>query len=436
MRNKVHVDAQSLIVEDQVFDLSGVERLIVVGAGKASAALAIEFDRQIVPALERACPDLQIDGWVNCPEGTFREGDCRRSIVLHAARPAGLNEPTPQAVEGTRQILNLVSNCGPKDFVLCLLSGGGSALLTAPIDGITLEDKQFVARCVAAAGGNIEQLNAVRRAISQVKGGGLARSCTAPRMLTLAISDVLGDAPATIASGPTIADCVADPLAAFHALEALGLAQTPQLATVVQVLQQLRDKPTPRSPSGCDASFIILGNNADAVDAAGSEAVALGYRYVMESAREAEPDVMQVADRAVNAALQMLSQSGVNCWISGGEPTVCLPPGGAGKGGRNQQLVLSVMRGLSQRGWNSQRDAFAFLSGGTDGEDGPTDAAGAVMDNALFQAAQTAGLSMDDYLAAANAYPFFDQLGGLIRSGPSGTNVCDLRVALTPASDL
>jgi len=181
-------------------DLSLVRRLIVVGAGKASAALATALHQQIFQHLPRGSPEVV--GWINVPEGTFEEQ--LPGIRLFSARPSGLNIPTQAAIEGTRQILRLVSTASRQDVVLCLLSGGGSALLVAPQSGISLAEKQAVARHIAAAGGDIRQLNAVRQSLSQVKGGGLARACTAGRLISLILSDVLGDPLEWIASGPTV----------------------------------------------------------------------------------------------------------------------------------------------------------------------------------------------------------------------------------------
>ncbi len=434
LRDKLRIDGTSLWLEDRVVDLDKTRRLVVVGAGKAAGTLAVEFERQICVPLKHARPDLDIRGWVNCPQGSFDPSHLPQHIHVHAARPAGINEPTPEAVVGTTRILELVSQCNQQDVVICLLSGGGSALLTLPVPGITLLDKQQVARSLSAAGANIEQLNCVRRALSQVKGGGLARACRAGRLETLIISDVLGDHLPTIASGPTDIDATADPAAALTILRQLDVMDAPELAAVVTYLQNAR-RPSATS-SSCDIQHLILGNNADAVDAAGVKAVELGYRYVMECATGPEPDVSQVAEGAVQASLQLLRQRDVDCWISGGEPTVSLPSAAqAGRGGRNQHLALAVLHGLVQAGWpdaspSLARRQLAFLSGGTDGEDGPTTAAGAWFDAAIWQRAQALGLDCQTFLDRADSFHFFQSLHSLLTTGPTGTNVCDLRVAV------
>ncbi len=433
MAAKARVEGTRLRIEDAEIDFGSVRKLVVVGAGKASANMAIEFNRRVITNLRAALPTLEVAGWINCPEGAYAPGNDAGDIELFEARPAGRNEPTEKAVYGTVRILELLTGCDENDIVVCLLSGGGSALLAAPCSGVTLEDKQAVARLVAAAGGNIEQLNTVRRALSDVKGGGLARACGAGKMLTLVISDVLGDSLETIASGPTVLAASVSPQAALDTLDQLGLNREARLAPVISALRQKQEHTSP--PAKCHVEHVILGNNADAVDAAGVKAVELGYRYVMECARGPEGDVLQVADRACDAVRLLLQDENVDCWISGGEPTVQLPKlVEPGKGGRNQQLVLAVLKQLAELGWPRELTGdLAFVSGGTDGEDGPTDAAGALFDPELLHRSRELGLDLQPFLSAANAYPFFEQTDGLILTGPTGTNVCDLRVAVSRA---
>ncbi len=448
-RDKVHLDGQVLSFDHIEIQLSQVRRLIVVGAGKASAAMAVALHRSVLSRLPNVLPKLEVVGWINAPAGTFSDRDAAavQPIHLHTARPAGANIPTQPAVEGTRRILEMVGNCDQRDVVLCLLSGGGSAVLVAPRAGITLADKQAVAQEIAAAGGNIEQLNAVRRALSDVKGGGLARACRAGRLITLIISDVIGDPLETIASGPTMLDASVAAADALKVLEQLDLVRSTRLANVVHSLEQysLEQYSAPiagpgasaENRKGCQVEHLILGNNADAIDAAGVKAVELGYHYIMQGARRGEGDVLEFASLATDAVEQLASQNQIDCWISGGEPTVRLPGSGAGRGGRNQQLALAILRELQARNSGLATPAaqpFVFLSGGTDGEDGPTNAAGAYIDNATFRIAESLQLDAADFLDRADAYTFFEQVGGLLISGPTGTNVCDLRVALSRPS--
>jgi glycerate-2-kinase len=430
--NKVHLEGSELWFDELSVDLRRFRRIVVVGAGKASAAMAAALETQVLSQLRGELSQIEITGWINCPQGAFTSQ--LEHIHLHAARPAGSNSPTAAGILGTERILELVRNCQPHDLVICLISGGGSALLVAPRDGVTLEDKQAVAELIAGAGGNIEQLNCVRRALSRVKGGGLARQCRGGELITLIISDVLGDPLEVIASGPTIlsqSQPVASPL---QVLDDLGLVGQRRLQPVVQYLRSMHDSGAEASPppSTTRCAHVILGNNADAVDAAGIKAVELGYRYVMQAARKPEGDVLDVAHLATTASLQVMSQPEVDCWISGGEPTVALPSGECGKGGRNQQLALAVLEQLIAHGWPRRANLreIAFCSGGTDGEDGPTDAAGAWFDRQTFERMLQLELVPADYLRRADAYRFFEQVGGLLITGPTGTNVCDLRVGL------
>ena len=431
--DKVKIEANLLAIEDQVvIDLSKYTRIVVVGAGKAAAGMAKELYRQQLSRVPHP-----IAGWINAPAGSFQPGDAGPNIHLHAARPAGLNEPTEAAIFGTRQILKLVQECTVRDLVIVLLSGGGSALLVAPPAGVTLQDKQAVAQLIAGAGGNIEQLNCVRRALSEVKGGGLARACRAGRMVSLIISDVLDDSLETIASGPTLIKANRNAGEALLAIEQLKLSHEPRLQNICNYLRRPTAENVARVRQNAipAVEHVILANNAMAVDAAGTRAVELGYRYLMQSARTSEGDVGALARHLSGAIEQLLGQREVDCLISGGEPTVLLPePSQRGVGGRNQQLALGIMESLRKLGWPHRVGRFSrpfvFLSGGTDGEDGPTTAAGAMFDADTFERAVTANISIVDHILRADSFSFFKQVGGLIETGPTNTNVCDLRICL------
>jgi hydroxypyruvate reductase len=423
----IHVDplcassGQALWIGEQEFPLATIDRIAVVGAGKAGAGMVVALEQILGETILR---EKHVYGWVNVPADCLRETS---AITLHAARPAGVNEPTYEGVTGTGRMLELVRQMGPRDLCLVLLSGGGSALMPAPLDGISLHDKVAITKRLAAAGATIGQLNAVRRELSQVKGGGLAAACLAGHMVTLVLSDVPGDQLETIASGPTVA-CTPNPIHAIDVLERLGLANSPDVQAILKVLEQQARVPPTRPEVTTALSHLILGNNATAVDAAGLEAERRGYRHAMISATQPEGPAEEVAASLVKLAQIMRAQvqktaSGPDCLISGGEPTVRLvAPHQRGKGGRNQQLVLAGLAELDD--WHN----LTLLSGGTDGEDGPTDAAGAWVNQTLFQHAQQKGLDPMDYLGRNDAYSFFQPLGGLLKTGPTHTNVCDLRV--------
>jgi glycerate 2-kinase len=411
-------DSGVLLVGDESIDLSAVRRIAIVGAGKASAAMASALENALGATL---LAEKHASGWVNVP------GDCilpTHCVHLHAARPAGVNEPRPEGVAGTEQILEIVSSLGPDDLCFCLLSGGGSALLPAPAQGISLEDKIRVTQRLSSAGANIEQLNTVRSQLSRVKGGGLARACQAGRLISLIISDVPGDPLDVIASGPT-APRETSPHDALDVLTQLGLRDHPELAAIEAFLRQ-HVRADEGVPLRARVTNLLIGNNALAVDAAGGEAERLGYSHAMIAATTPEGAAEDVGRHLAAMAVRMRDEPGPDCLISGGEPTVRLIDEAVrGRGGRNLQLALATVAALGDcRG-------IALLSGGTDGEDGPTDAAGAFVTEEVVARAKQLGLAAGVYLRRNDAYTFFDAAGGLFKTGPTQTNVCDLRVVVT-----
>ncbi len=430
VRSAMRIDGNRLMLgrdEEVAIDLNAVERVCVVGAGKAGAGMTAAVEEIFGEAWAAR---TELHGWVNVPADCVRE---TRYIRLHAARPAGVNEPRPEGVEGTRRILELVDSLGPNDLCLCLISGGGSALMPAPVDGISWEDKLAVTQFLSAAGANIRELNCVRKKLSAVKGGGLAAASKAGRLVSLIISDVLGDPLDVIASGPTVrnTETALDALDVLYRYDARSAGIPERVFEVLQRTARSEQDVSADSKlttaCGGPVDNLVIGNNATAVDAAGIEADRLGYAAAMTSAVELEGKAEQVAEHHVAMALRMREQPGVDCLITGGEPVVILAPKEIrGLGGRNQQLVLAAAAML----WEDGARDIAVLSGGTDGEDGPTDAAGAVCDADVISRAKELGLDPNDFLRRNDAYHFFDKLDALVRCGPTDTNVCDLRVVL------
>ncbi len=425
VEREVRAQGDRLLVGKTELPLARIRKIVVIGAGKAGAGMAVGLEAALGP---RLLAEKQVTGWVNVP------ADCVRplaAIHLHPARPAGLNEPTADGVLGSERILNLVASLGPDDLCICLISGGGSALLPAPIAEISLADKQQLTRDLSAAGANIEELNTVRKQLSQIKGGGLARACRAGHLVTLVISDVLGDPLDVIASGPTVPNLktAADALAILKRLEvAVPLA-------VRQVLEARRSVPPPAPPT-CQVTNLVIGNLARAVEAAGAEATRRGYTPRTQTATTLEGPAEEVGRQLAGEAGRMAAgQTSYNCLITGGEPTVLLAPADIrGKGGRNQQLVLAASVELLNSPLAQSNVPFALLSGGTDGEDGPTDAAGGVIDRELLGRLTASGLDPADYLRRNDAYTLLDRLSGLVRTGPTHTNVCDVRVLVVGGS--
>jgi hydroxypyruvate reductase len=419
VREKVRVEGERLEIAGESFDFAAIGRIVVVGAGKAGAGMAAGLEEALG---ERAARDKQLAGWINVP------ADCVRTlghIRLHPARPAGVNEPTREGEAGSREILRLVGSLGPDDLCIALVSGGGSALLPLPLDGITLDDKLAVTRFLSAAGAPIDELNTVRKQLSRIKGGGLARACRAGRLVTLVISDVLGDPLDLIASGPTVEDSStpADALAILDRYGARAAGIDPR------VFEALAEKHAHASVSmaPAQATIHVIGNNALAVEAAAREAERRGYSPTSVAAAKSEGSAEEIGRHLAGAALAMRAGPGPDCLVSGGEPTVKLVEvARRGLGGRNQQLVLAAVDRLK----SADASGILVLSGGTDGEDGPTNAAGAFADWQTIERAGQLGLEPADHLARNDAYHWFEPVGALVKTGPTHTNVCDVRVVV------
>ncbi|MEX2559745.1 MAG: DUF4147 domain-containing protein, partial [Pirellulales bacterium] len=311
---------------------------------------------------------------------------------------------------------------GPDDVCVVMLSGGGSALLPAPVIGVSLADKLAITRHLSAAGANIRKLNTVRKQLSRFKGGGLARACRAGRLVALVISDVLGDPLDVIASGPTVPDTSTRE----QALEVLDRHRARGISPAI-VEHLARTVSLQRDGTGCRVTNLVIGNNATAVEGAAAEARRLGYTPSLDHATELEGPAEAVGRRHAELALRMRAHDGPDCLVTGGEPVVRLPAADIrGLGGRNQQLALAALEQLMPTACRG----IALVSGGTDGEDGPTDAAGALVDQSVVEAAVRLGLDPADHLARCDAYHFFAPLDALIRTGPTHTNVCDVRVVV------
>lgn len=424
--NAVRRDGERLVICDQEFRIAALRRIAAVGAGKAGAGMAA--------ALERALGDEllaeKVSGWVNVPADCARP---LRRIYLHPARPAGVNEPTDDGVCGASRILEIVSQLGPDELCLVLISGGGSALLPAPVEGISLADKQTVTRLLMNAGATIHELNCVRKQLSRIKGGGLARAASrAGHVLTLIISDVVGDPLDVIASGPTVANTTtaADALAVLrkYAPDRDAVPEAVWRHLERAALESNAPPPVPENVRN-----YVIGNNAIALRASAERAESLGYR-VHSLGSDDQGEARQVGRELAELCRSIRDQdeplAAPACVLSGGEPVVHLvPTDRPRKGGRNQEVALAALERLREDGLKR----VVLLSGGTDGEDGPTDAAGAVSDADVLESARSQGLDPAEFLSINNAYPFFERTGGLLKTGPTHTNVMDVRVGLVAA---
>lgn len=330
--------------------------------------------------------------------------------------------PGERSARATRAALTSLGYLNPQDVVFCLISGGGSALTILPEEGITIRDYQQMTRLLLECGATIQEINTVRQQVDRIKGGGLARLLQPARVVSLILSDVVGDPLDVIASGPTIPS-------PHNIGDAVNILDKYDLNDKMPVrIQQLFQKKGERcgqdnfsGNSDCEGSStnILIGNNALAAQAAKECARNLGFdAEIMTSTLQGEAREIgkKLAGELKNAYAALRGKR--HCWIYGGETTVTIR--GSGKGGRNQELALAAaleLQGIPQ---------LCLISIATDGEDGPTDAAGAIVDGNTIDQGSKIGLDAQQFLANNDAYSYFEKVGGLIKTGPSGTNVNDL----------
>jgi hydroxypyruvate reductase len=385
------------------YDLMRFDRVQVIGAGKAGRAMA--------HALERLLGRRLHGGFVNVPDGSAAP---LRRVTVHAS-----SHPVPdrRGEEGARRILQIAEAAGPRDLLLCVISGGASALMPLPSPPLGLGQKQEITRQLLASGATIHQMNVVRKHLSAIKGGHLAKAAWPATLVAFILSDVPGDDLATIGSGPTVGD-------PSSAEDALGILKHYGIAFPARALHET---PKPGDPAFSRVRNLIIGSNRLALDAAARKAKELGYRTLLLSSF-IEGETCEVAKVHAAIAKEVLSSGRPlrrpACILSGGETTVTVC--GKGKGGRNQEFVLAAALALEGCG-----EAVIF-SGGTDGIDGPTDAAGAYIDSSTLARARVMGLDPRRYLDYNDSYHFFEKLEALIKTGPTGTNVMDVRMILLP----
>jgi hydroxypyruvate reductase len=439
VRRRVAMDAGELLVDGRPLApplAVGRGRIAIVGGGKAAAGMAAG----LVDVLAAGGVAAQrITGLVSVPGGSGRR---LGEVEIRATRPPAENLPTPAVVAATREMLALVAALGPEDLAVAVVSGGGSALVAAPRQGITLEDKIAVTRFLSGAAADITELNVVRQAASDVKGGGLARACTAGRLLVLVLSDVIGDPLGAIASGPCmpVAAPAAAALAVLERFGALDVAPTFTAMLRAESTAAPADRSTTgactgswTTPQGCRVEHVLLGTNATAVEAAAQAAERLGYEVMIRPAASGTSEPAEhVGRRLAHDGLALVEATRADgrprAIIEGGEAVVQLPAG-HGRGGRNQQTVAAALadRLVSGACWPPN---LLVASLGTDGEDGPTAAAGGLADAGVADRTQALGLDVASAVARCDALPLLEATGGLVVTGPTGTNVADVRIVL------
>ena len=418
VRRFVRLDGDTLHIGDETYDLAQYDRLLIVGMGKASPQMGV--------ALEDILGERISAGLINTK---YEHSEPLKYIeVVECGHPV----PDEAGVEGANRILDLLDGADEKTLVICVISGGGSALTPAPVDGVTLADKQETTRLLLSCGANIVELNAIRKHLSRIKGGGMARVAFPATVVALMLSDVIGDPMDVIASGPTVPDtstfqtCM-DILSKYDLVDQVPEAVRARFEAGLK--GDIDDTPKPGDEALSRVQNLVVGSNGLAVSAAAEKAKELGYNTLVLSTR-VEGEAKEVAYVYAGIAKEIVGSGqpikAPACVISGGETTVLVR--GDGKGGRNQELALSAAIQLTN--W----DDVVILSGGTDGTDGPTDAAGAIADGETIARATDNGISALAHLKNNDAYHFFKPLDDLIMTGATGTNVADVAFVMVGKS--
>lgn len=407
LERHLHLDGARLTAGTLVVDLDTVDHLVVLGCGKAGASMA--------RALEDLLGDRVRGGFVVVKDGYAMP--TRRIRVVEAGHPV----PDARGITASRQLLAAAGAAGERDLVIFLVSGGGSALTPAPAPPITLDEKQAMTRALLGAGASIGELNAVRKHLSLLKGGQLARAAAPARVLTLALSDVIGDPLDVIASGPTAPDASTF-AGALDVLARRGVRDVapPSIVARLQagVRGEIAETPKARDPIFERVTNLVIGNNALVVDAAVARARAVGYEPIVLT-RTLEGEAREAAGSLVAHARTLPVRS---CLVAAGETTVTVR--GRGRGGRCQEFALAAAREIEGR------DDIVVLAAGTDGTDGPTDAAGALVDGGTVKRIAAAGGDVGVALDDNDAYRALGLAGDLIVTGPTNTNLLDLYLVL------
>lgn len=419
LKDSVSIEKNRLCIRmdgdsEKVFDIDGFRRIFIIGTGKASASMA--------QAVEEIFGDRITGGVITTKYGHLLP--LKRTEIIEAGHPI----PDQKGLEGTKKIKSLLKESGEQDLVIFLLSGGGSALLPLPAHGITLEEKQKVTQLLLDCGADIKEINTIRKHISQIKGGWLAQFAYPSTVIGFILSDVVGDPLDVIASGPTVPDSSTFE-DAWKTIEKYDLADKIPISVRNHLLLgkagRIEETPKPGNRAFERVHHFLVGSNLHALLAAEKEATSHGFKTLILSSsivgetREAARFHSALAKEVISSGHPVSRPA---CIISGGETTVTIR--GQGLGGRNQEFAMAGALDISGI------EKIVLLSGGTDGTDGPTDATGAIADHTTIFRAQAMGLDARAHLENNDAYPFFKSLGDLLISGPTHTNVMDVRILL------
>ncbi len=414
VKNACRREGELFFIGELDYDLSQIDNVYVLGAGKASAPMAA--------AIEEFLGDRIKGGIINVKYGHLAE--LRYIRLVEAGHPV----PDQKGEQGSGEILNFAKAAGKDDLVLCLMSGGGSALTPLPAQGLTLKDKQDTIKVLLACGASIHEINAIRKHTSMLKGGRLAQAAYPATLVSLILSDVVGDNLDVIASGPTVpdassfAECI-EIFYKYRIIEKLPIKVVDHIRAGVE--GTISETPKAGDPVFDRTQNLIIGSNMNAIRAAKQEAEALGYNSIILSSM-IEGETRDVAHVHGAIAREIIKTGhpieAPACILSGGETTVTIT--GQGLGGRSQEFSLAAAIDIADV------DGIVVLCAGTDGTDGPTDAAGAIADTHTISRARAAGLNPHKFLTDNDSYHFFDQINDLVKTGPTNTNVMDLRIVL------
>jgi glycerate 2-kinase len=413
IRRHLRLEKEILWAGERLYDLSQHSHVYLIGAGKAAAKMALALEELLGERL--ACGLVIVKPGYTVPLRTME--------MVEAGHPI----PDQIGIDATQTIIRLLRRVGDKDLVLCLVSGGASALLCCPIEGLSLHEKQKTTEVLLNCGAKIQEVNAIRKHISQVKGGRLAELAYPATVVCLILSDVIGDSIENIGSGPTAPD-------SSSFMDCLSIVDRYGIATMIprpvkKLLErgaagEIAETPKPGASIFAKVQNLIVGNNQLALSGAKQKAESLGYKTVMLSS-SIEGEARKVAIDHARVAKDLLHDPSVGrrgCIISGGETTVRVQ--GDGLGGRNQEFALAAAIELEGT------EGAVMLSGGTDGTDGPTDAAGGIVDGTTVRRAREKGLDAREYLRRNDSYSFLKAVDDLLMTGPTLTNVMDVRLVL------
>jgi hydroxypyruvate reductase len=412
VKRHVAMEGNKLRVGARTYDLGKYRNIYVIGGGKAGGSMA--------RAVEDILGDRITAGVVNTKYGYL--ADTKTVRINEAGHPI----PNAQGMAGAREMLDLAKGASEGDLVLCLISGGGSALMTLPVEGITLQDMEALTSALLRCGATINEINTIRKHLSQIKGGNLARAASPAEVVSLILSDVVGNPLDVIASGPTVPDSSSF-AQSWEIVERYNLVDELP-SPIIEHLRRGKDGKIPDTPKQGDPAFartynLIIGSNEIAARAAMDEARDAGFHtlllstYVEGEAREVAHVFCAIAKEILHSGQPVPRPA---CVVAGGETTVTIR--GEGRGGRNQELALSAAIRLDGM------DEVMIVALATDGTDGPTNAAGAIADGSTLRRARAKKLLAREYLANNDSYHFFDQLDDLLITGPTNTNVNDLTV--------